>query len=49
MAHLMDRYLLEVVPKKAQKSQESNRISLAKLRAVFGHMSIASVKPKHAY
>jgi integrase len=49
IAHLMDRYLLEVVPNKAPKSQESNQISLAKLRPVFGHMSITSLKPKHAY
>jgi integrase len=49
MAQLMDRYLLEVVPTKAHKSQESNRISLTKLRPVFAHMRITSVKPKHAY
>jgi integrase len=41
---------LEVVPSKAPKSQESNRISLAKLRPVFGHMRISAAnKPKYAY
>lgn len=49
MGDLLDRYALEVVPLKAAKSQESNSISIRKLRAVFGHMPIESVKPKHVY
>jgi integrase len=49
MGELLDRYALEVVPLKAAKSQESNNISIRKLRAVFGHMPIESVKPKHVY
>lgn len=49
MAELLDRYALEVVPMKAPKTQESNNISIPKLRAVFGHMLIDAVKPKHVY
>jgi integrase len=46
MAELLDRYALEVIPLKAPKSQESNNISIRKLRPVFGHMPIDS---KHVY
>lgn len=49
MGELLDRYALEVVPLKAPTSQESNNISIRKLRAVFGHMPIETVKPKHVY
>jgi integrase len=49
MAELLDRYALEVVPTKAPKSQESNIISIRKLKPVFGRMPIAAVKPKHVY
>jgi integrase len=49
MAELLDRYALEVVPLKAPKTQESNLISIRKLKPVFGHMPIAAVKPKHVY
>lgn len=49
MAELLDRYALEVIPTKAPKSQESNNISIRKLRPVFGHMPIDTVKPKHVY
>ena len=49
MGELLDRYALEVVPLKAATSQESNNISIRKLRAVFGHMPIETVKPKHVY
>lgn len=49
MADLLDRYALEVIPDKAPKSQESNRISIRKLRPVFGHMPITAVKPMHVY
>lgn len=49
MAELLDRYALEVVPAKAPKTQESNLISIRKLKAVFGHMPISTVKPKHVY
>jgi len=49
MAELLDRYALEVIPTKAYKSQESNNLSIRKLKPVFGHMPIDSVKPKHVY
>jgi len=49
MGELLDRYACEVIPLKAPKSQESNNISIRKLRAVFGHMPIETVKPKHIY
>ena len=49
MSELLDRYALEVVPEKAHKSQESNRISIRRLRPVFGDLPIESIVPKHAY
>lgn len=49
MAQLLDRYALEVVPTKAPKTQESNQISIRRLRPVFGDMPIGTVKPRHAY
>lgn len=49
MAELFDRYTLEVIPTKAFKSQESNNLSIRKLKPVFGHMPIEAVKPKHVY
>jgi len=47
MGKLMDRYALEVVPTKAPKSQEINRLSLRRLRPVFGHMHPGKVLPRH--
>ena len=49
MAQLLDRYALEVVPAKAPKTQESNQISMRRLRPVFGDMPIIAIKPRHAY
>lgn len=46
---LLDRYALEVVPKKAPKTQDSNYASITKLKAVFGHMPINRLEPQHAY
>lgn len=46
---LLDKYLVEVVPEKAFKSQQSNQISIRRLRPVFGDMAIESIRPKHAY
>jgi hypothetical protein len=45
MAELLDCYALDVVPLKAPKSQESNLMSIRKLKPFFGHMPIAAVKP----
>ena len=49
MGELLDRYAFEVVPLKAPKTQDSNLASIRKLKAVFGHMPIDSVKPVHVY
>ncbi len=49
VGELLDRYALEVVPLKAPKTQQSNQVSLVKLRAVFGAMPIDAVKPLHVY
>ncbi len=49
MAQLLDRYALEVVHTKAFKSQQSNQISIRRLRPVFGDMPIATIKPRHVY
>ena len=45
----MDRYLLEVTPIKAARSQKNDRHNAATIRPVFGHMQPKSVKPAHAY
>ena len=49
MGDLLDRYNHETVPTKAPKTQESNRISIRRLRPVFSHMPLICIKPKHAY
>lgn len=46
---LMDRYLLEVVPAKSFKSQESNQLAIRRLRHVFGMMRPSEIQPVHAY
>lgn len=46
---LLDRYLLEVVPTKAQKNQTLNAHWIKQLRAVFGELPLASLKPAHVY
>jgi integrase len=45
----MDRYLLEVVPTKSYKSQESNQLAIRRLRPVFGMMRPTEIQPVHAY
>lgn len=49
LGQLLDRYLSEVVPLKAYKSQESNRISIGRIRSSFGHMGVVDFLPKDAY
>jgi integrase len=49
IADLLDRYLLEVVPTKAQKNQTLNAHWIKQLRAVFGELPLASLKPAHIY
>jgi integrase len=38
MGEVMDRYMLEVAPKKSPRTYQDNIKEIAKLRAVFGHM-----------
>jgi len=45
MGNLFDRYLLEVVPGKAERTQRDNRQELRFLRAFFGNMLIETVTP----
>jgi integrase len=49
ISQLLDQYLLQVVPDKSWKSQESNRHSITRLRSVFGHMPIVGIEPHHVY
>ena len=49
VSDLMDRYLLEVVPAKSFKSQESNQLAIRRLKPVFGMMRPSEVQPVHAY
>ena len=46
---LLDRYLLEIVPTKQPKTRTSNQLAIPRLRAVFGTMPLAALKPKHVY
>lgn len=47
VGQLIDRYLLEVVPKKAERTQQDNRAEAGWLRSFFGDMKIADVEPHH--
>lgn len=49
IGQLLDKYLLEVVPGKAPKSQTENARAIKRLREVFGAMPLAAVKPRHVY
>lgn len=49
IGQLIDRYQLEVVPKKAPKSQAENTRYLSRLRGVFGEMPLTALKPQHIY
>jgi len=44
-----DRYLLEVIPTKADATQTYNQASIKRLRPVFGNMQIGTIKPMHVY
>jgi len=46
---LLDRYLLEIVPTNAPKTQESKRISITRLRKAFAHIPVTLIKPMQAY
>ena len=46
---LLDRYLMEVVPKKAPKNQTSHVGWIKQLKTVFGQMLLIEIKPQHIY
>lgn len=49
IGQLLDRYLIQVVPKKANTTQEANVLYIKQLRAVFGNMPIGSIIPQDVY
>lgn len=49
MAHLCDRYALEVLPKKAKATQRSNQYSLARIRQKLGHNPVKAMRPRVLY
>jgi integrase len=49
MHQVIDRYMVEVLPKKSPKAQESNRIAINRIRPIFGHMPPAAIKLTHGY
>jgi integrase len=49
VSELLDRYLIETVPEKKVLTQEENKRSIAKLRAVFGALPITGIRPTMIY
>ena len=49
MGEVMDRYMLEVAPRKAPATYRDNIREMAKLRAVFGHMQPNEVSAPDIY
>ena len=49
IGQLLDRYILEEVPKKDVSSRPTQLIQIQQLRTVFGEMPIHSIKPRHVY
>ena len=49
MAQLIDRYLAEVTPTKAQRTQKDEIQILMTLREVFGNSRPNAIRPKHCY
>lgn len=47
VSDLLDRYALEVIPTKSERTQKDNRNELRYLRAFFGSMPVRGVRPKH--
>ena len=47
VGELLDRYVREVIPGKAPRTQKDNLIEVRFLRAFFGEMHIDAVEPKH--
>jgi integrase len=46
---LLERYALEVVPKKEVTTKAHNAVAMKRLRAVLGNMPLTSIKPRHIY
>jgi integrase len=49
MNNLFDRYMAEVVPRKAERTQRDNRYEMQFLRAALKDMAPADFKPQHGY
>lgn len=49
IAELLDRYAIEVVPRKAATSQAQHAHWIKQLRAVFGAMPLDALEPQHIY
>lgn len=47
MSRVFTKYMLEVIPLKAERTQADNLKELANLRAVFGEMRPTDIKPRH--
>ncbi|MEO6918619.1 MAG: tyrosine-type recombinase/integrase [Collimonas sp.] len=46
---LLDRYMLEVVPRKGVTTQAHNKVAIRPLRAVFADTALLDLKPRHVY
>lgn len=49
MSEVFERYLLEVVPRKAPKTQTENARQIKRLTAIFGHMMPSQIRPQMVY
>lgn len=49
IGQLLDRYLREIIPTKAPKTQGEQTRQIVKLRAVFGHMMVEDIEPQDIY
>lgn len=49
IADLLDRYALEVVPKKSVTTQAQNGIAIKRLRTLLGAVPLLGLKPRHVY
>ena len=49
IAQLLDRYLLDEVPNKAERTQKEDHKNIRKLREWVGDNSVVDFKPQHAY
>lgn len=49
IGQLLDRYLLEAVPKKKRRTQVNNKAIIAKIRPAFDKVPITAIEPQHIY